>query len=121
MPSDILLHYNYGAAAVKLWGRGIEVLHGRFNPPRPIKPVLVPSGPSTTLGDRITLAHEFSPAETRLGEKKSDEQATWDAEEVVLFLLANSQVARDRRSKKAQEDAQRMERKACFMFSLGIS
>ena len=26
-PSDLLLHYNYGAAAIKWWGCGIEVLH----------------------------------------------------------------------------------------------
>jgi len=28
-PSKLLLHYNYGAAAVKNWGHGIEVLLNR--------------------------------------------------------------------------------------------
>jgi hypothetical protein len=31
-PSELLLHYNYGAAAVKCWGRGIEALQNRAKP-----------------------------------------------------------------------------------------
>lgn len=95
MPSDILLHYNYGAAAVKWWGHGVEVLHGRFNPPRP-KPVLAPSsGPLTTpgSGDRTT----------------PDDEVTWE-ENLVLFLSANSRASKNRRLKKTQENVQRMER-----------
>ena len=38
-PSDLLLHYNYGSAAVKQWGHGVELLKNRANPPRPIPPV----------------------------------------------------------------------------------
>lgn len=38
-PSDLLLHYNYGAAAVKRWGCGKEVLTKLANPARPQVPV----------------------------------------------------------------------------------
>ncbi|KAF8878882.1 hypothetical protein BD779DRAFT_1175813 [Infundibulicybe gibba] len=34
-PSDLLLHYNYGAAAVKNWGRNTDVLGQRPGLPRP--------------------------------------------------------------------------------------
>jgi hypothetical protein len=43
-PSDLLLHYNYGAAAVKCWGRNTEVLENRANPPCPSVPQTGPSG-----------------------------------------------------------------------------
>ncbi|KAI0289275.1 hypothetical protein BC826DRAFT_630875 [Russula brevipes] len=34
-PSGLLLHYNYGAAAVKVWGHGKEVLEAQRQPLRP--------------------------------------------------------------------------------------
>ncbi|KAI9566243.1 hypothetical protein HD554DRAFT_2118651 [Boletus coccyginus] len=34
-PSDLLLHYNYGAAAVKLWGRNHAILGNHAGLPRP--------------------------------------------------------------------------------------
>jgi hypothetical protein len=45
-PSDLLLHYNYGAAAVKQWGRGTELLHKLTSPPRPSVPAPAPIAPS---------------------------------------------------------------------------
>ena len=51
-PSDLLMHYNYGAAAVKCWGRGMEVLQNHANPPRPAMPVPAPTGPLRTTHDR---------------------------------------------------------------------
>lgn len=113
-PSDLLLHYNYGAAAVKLWGHGIEVLHNQFNPPRPSEPQAVPapSGPLTAIGDRTTLAtHEFSPAETGSAEEKLEGQAMmWDEDDVMLFFMRNTPAARDRHRRETQENARRMER-----------
>jgi hypothetical protein len=43
-PADLLLHYNYGAAAVKQWGKNTRVLTNRPNIPRPSVPVLAPMG-----------------------------------------------------------------------------
>ena len=151
-PSDLLLHYNYGAAAVKWWGHGIKILHDRFDPPHPSEPVPAPLRPPTEVGNR-TIArdkfdkarkdaeaerrgsagkrrttkrgtvqakkvrhgvapatHEFSPAETGSGEEKLGERATWDEDDVILFLWGNTQVAKDRHSKKIQDEDQRMER-----------
>ena len=33
-PSDLLLHYTYGAAAIRHWGRGTEILTKLATPPR---------------------------------------------------------------------------------------
>jgi len=152
-PSDLLLHYNYGAAAVKWWGRNVEVLHNESEPPRPSLPVPTASGPETTVGDRTTIRdklekvrrlaeaerskkggkrkttgkngtvrakkgrygeapvlHKVSPAETGCGEEGLGKQTMWDEEDVVLFFWGNSRAAKDRHSKKTQENAQRMER-----------
>jgi hypothetical protein len=51
-PSDLLLHYNYGAAAVKMWGHGIDVLRDNAAAPRPPPPQPVKMGPSRTTHDR---------------------------------------------------------------------
>jgi len=51
-PSDLLLHYNYGAAAVKTWGHGTEVLRDNAQPPRPPPPARVEMGPSRSTHDR---------------------------------------------------------------------
>ena len=151
-PSDLLLHYNYGAATVKCWGHGIRILHAQFDPPRPSEPVPAPFGPPSDVGDR-TIArdkldkarkdaeaerrgspgkrrttecgtvqatkvrhgaapatHEFSSAEKFAEEEKLGEQAKWDEDDVILFFWGNSQAAKDRHSKKIQDNARRMER-----------
>src|SRR5882762_5542433 len=51
-PSGLLLHYNYGATAIKMWGRGIEVLRKHAKHPRPPPPKPVEMGPSRTTHDR---------------------------------------------------------------------
>src|ERR1700722_18268242 len=51
-PSDLLLHDNYGAAAVKWWGHGLELLKKRAKPPRPSKPVPALVGAPKTTHDR---------------------------------------------------------------------
>jgi len=53
-PSDLLLHYNYGAAAVKMWGQGTEVLRDNAEPSRPPPPKRVKTGPSRSTHDRTT-------------------------------------------------------------------
>jgi hypothetical protein len=59
-PSDLLLHYNYGAAAIKMWGRGIEVLRDHAKP-RP--PKRVEMGPSRTTHDRQTAIQKRDAAQ----------------------------------------------------------
>ena len=47
-PSALLLHYNYGIAAVKLWGRKTHILEDKakeFRPPKPV-PCSSTIGPS---------------------------------------------------------------------------
>ena len=44
-PSELLLHYNYGAAAVKIWGRNMAVLERLAKPPRLQAPVPAKAGP----------------------------------------------------------------------------
>ncbi|OAX35777.1 hypothetical protein K503DRAFT_802544 [Rhizopogon vinicolor AM-OR11-026] len=112
-PSDLLLHYNYGAAAVKRWGHGYEVLQNRANPPRP----------PTNIHDRqIAIrkrdaARAAPPAGPRkatvragAGESvESDAQMRWDEDDVMLFCWGNTKAAKERHAKKVNENARRME------------
>jgi len=95
-PSDLLLHYTYGAAAIKCWGHGTEVLKDRANPPRPSAPVQAPIRPSRS-----------STAGAGTGE--SDGQATWDEDDVMLFFWGNTRAAKERHLKKVEEIIERME------------
>jgi len=122
-PSDLLLHYNYGAAAVKCWGCGTEILRNRTNPPRPLVPVPAPSGPSRTTHDRSAAIHKRDEARAADGAGagnstggagmgglvESEGQAMWDEDEVMLFFWGNSQAAKERHLKKVNENTQRME------------
>jgi hypothetical protein len=57
-PSELLLHYNYGAAAVKCWGHGTEVLQNRAKP----RPTVPPMGPSRTTHNRSTTTRKCDAA-----------------------------------------------------------
>ncbi|KAI9571174.1 hypothetical protein HD554DRAFT_257636 [Boletus coccyginus] len=61
-PSDLLLHYNYGAAAVKNWGRNHAILGSRPGLPRPHPPVPVATGPTKSVGDRTTAIAKLTAA-----------------------------------------------------------
>jgi hypothetical protein len=61
-PSDLLLHYNYGATAIKMWGRGIDVLQKHAKPPCPLLPKPVKMGPSRATHDRKTAIHKCNAA-----------------------------------------------------------
>lgn len=134
-PSDLLLHYNYGAAALKWWGHGTNVLRKQFKPPRPITPVPAEAGPSRTAHTRTTAIRKreeaqkhgttgkrgttrqqstarepvAAPAEAGSVEEGQREQATWDEDEVMLFFWENTQAAKERHGKRFQESAQRMD------------
>ncbi|KAF8520597.1 hypothetical protein BU17DRAFT_75593 [Hysterangium stoloniferum] len=111
-PSDLLLHYNYGVAAVKC-------LRKLAQPPRP--PVPAPSGPSRTTHDRMTTVNKRDAARaagrsgagnaaagpstagaaTEEGELvDSKGQPKWDEDDVMLFFWGNSQAARERHDKR---------------------
>ncbi|KAF8351962.1 hypothetical protein F5887DRAFT_1170358 [Amanita rubescens] len=87
-PSALSLHYNYGAAAVKKWGRGKDVFQRLANPPRPQVPVPAPAGPPRM---------------------ESDGKAMWDEDDIMLFNWANTQAAKDRYLKKASKESRRIE------------
>ena len=61
-PSDLLLHYNYCAAALKRWGRGTDLLVEHAKPPRPPVSVAAPAVPSKTKHDRAATIHKLDAA-----------------------------------------------------------
>jgi len=122
-PTDLLLHYNYGAAAVKWWGHGVDVLQNRSNAPRPSVPVQAEAGPSRTQHDSANTIQKLdlargaggvavgnAPAGAGAGEMvDSEDQAQWDEDDVMLFLWGNSKASKDRYRKQKEENTQRME------------
>ncbi|KAF8343708.1 hypothetical protein F5887DRAFT_1134767 [Amanita rubescens] len=120
-PSALLLHYNYGAAAVKNWGRGKDVLQRLANPPRPQVPVPVPAGPPRVIHDRAATVGKLQAARIRggggagagagagAGVMESDGQGIWDEDDIMLFNWANTRAAKNRHLKKAGEDSRRIE------------
>ena len=122
-PSDLLLHYNYGAAAVKRWGQGVEFLQNSASPPRPSAPVPAPMGASKTVHDRTTATEKCgkplrapgvrtrrAAAGAGAGERvESEGQASWDEGDVILFCWGNSPAAKERNRKKVQQTTQGIE------------
>ena len=108
-PSDLLLHYNYGAAAVKNWGRNHAVLGSRSGLPRP-SPNTVATGPTTTVGDRAKTGTELTAARAE-GDNTGggsvaatdSEPPVWDEDDVMMFFWGNSVAARNRHAKMEQE------------------
>jgi hypothetical protein len=112
-PSELLLHYNYGAAAVKCWGHGTEVLQNRAKP-RPTVPVPAPMGPSKTAHNRSIAIRKREAARAAddggagnaaagpsTGELvESEGQATWDEDDVMLETHRPRNNAISRRSKR---------------------
>ena len=124
-PSDLLLHYNYGAAAVKQWGHGIQTSQ-QLPKARPPVPVAAPLGPKRTTHKRETAIQKRNSARNAGRDSSSNtmpgtasgsgtrraanlEQAEWDEDDVMLFFWGNSKAAKDRHEKKQLELTQRME------------
>ncbi|KAJ7907509.1 hypothetical protein B0H13DRAFT_2332327 [Mycena leptocephala] len=119
-PSPLLLHYNYGVAAVLWWGKGQSRLHAsnRPNVPRPKVPVPDPMGPPRVTHNRQVTRDKLENARAEgtlqgagsaIGQSEQDADRTY-AEELVLSLWASTGVAHDRRENEAEEYAYRMER-----------
>ena len=119
-PSDLLLHYNYGAAAVKRWGHGTDLLKNLANPPRPSKPVPPLMGSSKTVHDRnIAITTRDRPRRTRGGRGGRGRKATagdgemveasWDEDDVILFCWGNSPAAKEHYRNKVEGTTHRME------------
>lgn len=113
-PSDLLLHYNYGAAAVKWWGRGVEVFQSRLNCVRPPTPAPALVGRTSSRHDRAITVQDRGETEARdgPGEMLDTEavQTRWDEDDVMLFFWGNSRGATERYRKKQEESIQKMER-----------
>ncbi len=116
--SALLLHYNYGAAAVKKWGRGKDVLQRLANPPRPQVPVPAPAGPSRAIHDWAATVGKLEAARICGGggagaggvmESDGQPEAMWDEDDIMLFNWVNTRAAKDRHLKKAGEDSRRIE------------
>jgi len=115
-PSELLLDYNYGAAAVKLWGHGTEVLQDLTTPPRPPTSVPPPVGPSKKKSDRNITIKKRKEAKKREDKAKrgkksrarnaageESDKAVWDEDEVMLFLWGNSRAAQERHVKRSED------------------
>jgi hypothetical protein len=79
-PSALLLHYRYGAAAVKLWGRHEHLLSSaghRENIPRPPATVTpYPSDPSTSINNRSTAIRKRERRADNAGSSKKQRGET---------------------------------------------
>ncbi|KAI9572192.1 hypothetical protein HD554DRAFT_2311642 [Boletus coccyginus] len=119
-PSDLLLHYNYGPAAVKNWGRNHAILNNRPGLPRPRSPKTV-FGPPKSVGNcQITTANlaasrgegvQLQPAGNEDGmDSTKSEQPVWDEDDVMLFLWGNSIPSMERHAEKERERKETIER-----------
>jgi hypothetical protein len=120
-PADLLLHYNYGAAAVKYWGKNCGVLENRLNIPRPHLPASASMGPSrsihsgrSAIGKRaayFSQEGEASGSKRKRAEEPADweVQEGWDEDDVMLFFWGNSKAARERHAQKTQERTEYLE------------
>jgi hypothetical protein len=118
-PSELILHYNYAAAAVTQWGVSVQALSKVMRPnlPRPTTPVPAPMQPARTVHDHsiaITKIERMregqassSAADAEVLEEEED--APIEADEVVLFFWGNTKVATERRRQATDDQARRME------------
>lgn len=119
-PSPALLHYNYGAAAVKWWGQGQEHLgiSNRPTMPRPSVPVPAATGPTRTKRTGNASIPRRGPGNvggSGSGPQDSEvplEEEVIDADDVVMFLWAQNPAALERRKLVAEEQKREREERA---------
>lgn len=89
-PADVVLHYNYGAAAVKKWGKNTSVLADRPDIPRPS--IRVEDDCSTAVQRRVAAMSQRGQCagSERNGSEEAagdlEEQDRWDEDDVMLFF-----------------------------------
>jgi hypothetical protein len=121
-PSGLLLHYNYGAAAVKVWGHGKGVLEAHRQPlrPPPRQPQPVRYGPTRGINDRriaiekrkrqqsgdrrAKVGPSHATAARATESLESDDKEDWDEDDVMLFFMLRSRAARERLVKEVEEN-----------------
>jgi hypothetical protein len=121
-PADLLLHYIYGAAAVKKWGKNTSVLTDCSDIPRSPVPAPAPMEPKRDTHDRsksiqkraaaMGQGGEGSGSKRKRGEGAAgdlEEQDKWDEYDVMLFFWGNSKAAMDRHARKKQERTKYLE------------
>ncbi|KAF8529772.1 hypothetical protein BU17DRAFT_60537 [Hysterangium stoloniferum] len=122
-PSDLLLHYNYGAAAVKYWGRNGNILvDERPNIPRPkLEESASTKPPYKRFGRDAFSNKRAGRGEGEVGGSNfkepggpvEDAGREWDEDDVMLFLWGNTPQAMSRcmnegREKKSAIDQWRL-------------
>jgi hypothetical protein len=105
MPADTLLRYNYGAAAVKQWGKNTNVLNNRAGLPRPQKSKVLLVGPTRGIGDRMSTINKLARARGEPADN-GEEHLKWDEDDVMLFFWGNSKASVERHAKKEREREQ---------------
>ena len=98
-PSCLLLHYNYGAAAVKWWGHGQKMLQKHASLPRLSMHVPAAMGPSKVRHERVHTIQKLNDAwaghRPNPGNSKaravvemadSEGQTYWEEDDLMLFF-----------------------------------
>ena len=107
--SALLLHYNYGAAALKLWGRKTHILEDNAKKSRPPKPVTALSGPSKKAHNRSHAIKKREKAAKAAETSKGKRTAAWDEDDMMLFFWGNSRVATERHHKTSKAKKETLE------------
>ncbi|GJJ06640.1 hypothetical protein Clacol_000834 [Clathrus columnatus] len=114
-PAAFLLNYNFGAAAVRLWGKNKMVFENREEIQRP-KIRVSNMAPKRTPGKenrerfvtkRRKLDEQGGQGEVGPSRAPQDAQNTattqeWDEDDIMLFFWGNTKAARERRERKEQ-------------------
>jgi hypothetical protein len=116
-PSGLLLHYNYGAAVVKHWGKNISILTTRPNIPRPPKPAEPARRPPFKQNDRNTTINKLDASReggnNNLGLRgggvggAGDTNEALDADDIIMLLWSSNPRTVQRRiaEEKCKDDA----------------
>ncbi|KIJ57383.1 hypothetical protein M422DRAFT_773957, partial [Sphaerobolus stellatus SS14] len=100
-PSALLLHYNFGAAALKQWGRNKVILSGRPGIPRPPPPTQDGNHRIFHQSDRQTAINkrkDKAPEEQNMGGagagglQEAPTNQEWDEDDVMLYFWGNTPV-----------------------------
>ena len=125
-PSGVLLHFNYGAAAVKWWGHNTDTLRSQ-NPPhaapaprrcqQPQPPPSPAAGPSTDVPaylrrplttinherNLVSQEHKQHSANERVNESKAWE--SWDEDDWMMFCRFNTKAVHGRLQAAGEESS----------------